>query len=541
MTEQHSDMFKKMVIDSGALVLYYPLKFENILDIKGFYENIEKLPIVVSKQWEEDGYTHLDIKDNYRKIIQEKEQNTIIKGIPKTIEAVENYNKTKDESRIKDIPDTSNYDANSVLAKYDVMTHLAISLPAASIQTDYVIESKSKRCIINTINELVDKKNTTRIVYGMQEEAFSRTFVLPPVYIIDNNDEHLLSPVELTLYKEGSGMLKIKIPLVTYSVAPLLTCQSDLSFKGAMISNIFNSNCADFVFEFNALGDIPKAFVDYISQRTGLKYTKDACFSNIIFSDFDGQPSNFNSMKKTTSELIFRILSSPIAYEANLEREAYSYLESHSWGNADVRYFFGSAGSCVSMLTSGAEKKYGVPEEDKLSFLIKTCDSNVDYAIRICLLKRLNIQMLFRNTTSANYKQFHEIHKAYTETDIMIAEMQSNCFGTVSEQIAKMFESMPHYFRSELLNSIIEKRHAIVAQHGDKIKEKQSKAFSIASILVAFIFGLSAIYDTVYLIRGLFTFGDVPYISVANLSVTLWIVMVLCLVFYFYKKQKSDE
>jgi len=181
-------------------------------------------------------------------------------------------------------------------------------------------------------------------------------------------------------------------------------------------------------------------------------------------------------------------------------------MKSHSWGQEDLRYYFGSAGKCVSLAATSIASNYNKDKEDECSLILNSCDFNVDYAIRLCILKSTNMKCYYLNK-SKDPKQIIKSKYDYLKTKIMLSEMQAYSYGTVSELLETMEHSMPHYFRFDLFNSMTENKDTIISLHQNEIREKRS--YYINTIGIAVTIALAAtgffIYPVFSTVTAVFT------------------------------------
>lgn len=113
-----------------------------------------------------------------------------------------------------------------------------------------------------------------------------------------------------------------------------------------------------------------------------------------------------------------------------------------------------------------------------------------------------------------------------------ISEWQENCFGTVSEQIEAFERVMPYYLKENITADKLRAIDSILADEETKRQESLQNVIGFGGLVMAALFGLPAIYETISIIRQICTFItiDIPIFTIENFSVLVWIVVLVVLI-----------
>ena len=269
-----------------------------------------------------------------------------------------------------------------------------------------------------------------------------------------------------------------------------------------------------------------------------------------LFSTFEMRPIKNKYGHKMIAEELYKIISAPVADIAYVSCKdlAKGYLKNHSWGERNFKYITNTKGGCLSTTGSSFLKWIAdaIDEEENTeearNCAIKNLRMNVELALIIMALRRMNAEyVIYAKATSP--EDAHKIQRKYNFDRLYISELLEGCYGTVREQLENFEKSMRYYIDSTLIEEKIEAINEIIRDEENQRDSNFQNFLSISGVVLALVFGLPAIQDTLSIIRPLVFFikGDIPYVSIANASFFIWSVSTFFLVHYILKKQKKKK
>lgn len=109
-----------------------------------------------------------------------------------------------------------------------------------------------------------------------------------------------------------------------------------------------------------------------------------------------------------------------------------------------------------------------------------------------------------------------------------ISELQEGCFGTVSAQIETFEKVMPYYLKEKITTDKLNAIDCIIADEEAKKQEALQNVIGFGGLLIAALFGLPAIYETISIIRRMCTFirWDIPFFTIESFSIFVWVIIV---------------
>lgn len=394
-------------------------------------------------------------------------------------------------------------------------------------------------------NDLTVEYNQYERIYGKTFTETQERFVLPPLRVTLENEKVVWMNAILCVFANKMGILKLELPLYDITSNHLKEIDKYAYIKETKYewdgSKPFNGTTIDEISDF---------YLDCVGSFCSLKILKYNYICHTILADYEGMPENTEHIDINTQEELYKIISAPvtdIAY-ASCKDLAKEYLKNHSWGERNFKYITNTKGGCLSTTGSSFLKWVAdaIDEEESTeearNYVIKLLRMNVELALIIMALRRMNAEyVIYAKATS--HEDAHEIQRNYNFDRLYISELLEGCYGSVREQLENFEKSMRYYIDTTLIEEKIEAINEIIRDEEDQRNSKFQNFLSISGVVLALVFGLPAIHDTLSIIRPLVFFikGDIPYVSVANASFFIWSVLTFFLAQYIFKKQKKKK
>lgn len=503
----------------GEIHSYYPLKFETDLDFEALCETVRQSTVFFSEEYQNKimdslGYSlSRSIREMPGELLQEPDIKMDMKAFSRYNEmTAPPFQMEGDDLQLElEMTDTS------------VKIHL--------VSTE--LEALGQR-----LDRLHEEQEASSQIYGSGFTSAQDRLILLPFKIELESKETVWLHALLYIFENHMGFLKLELPLINTSPAPLQRNNVDL-----FISNVINKwKNKNYVSE-KSFSHIVEAYLNTLHEDTHIDFIKyGSGIRNIILIDFDGIPKQLNNISKDVQEDLYRIIAAPVPNrrDTSYYRDAQEYIQKNSWGRHGINYLTKTTGGCLSyidqglldMVTEQYKNQTGV-KDIKADDHYRICNDlardvhvNAELALLIIMMKKMNdLNNFYKKVFKP--KELAKIQKEYNRNLIFISELQEGCYGTVSEQTAVFEAQMPHYLKPEITRN---KQSAIdsILKAEEKEKAERFESFlAVGGFMLTLIFGLPAIYETVEIIRNVFGFisVDVPIITLENLSVALWILL----------------
>lgn len=503
----------------GEIHSYYPLKFETDLDFEALCETVRQSTVFFSEEYQNKimdslGYSlSRSIREMPGELLQEPDIKMDMKAFSRYNEmTAPPFQMEGDDLQLElEMTDTS------------VKIHL--------VSTE--LEALGQR-----LDRLHEEQEASSQIYGSGFTSAQDRLILLPFKIELESKETVWLHALLYIFENHMGFLKLELPLINTSPAPLQRNNVDL-----FISNIINKwKNKNYVSE-KSFSHIVEAYLNTLHEDTHIDFIKyGSSIRNIILIDFDGIPKQLNNISRDVQEDLYRIIAAPVPNrrDTSYYRDAQEYIQKNSWGRHGINYLTKTTGGCLSyidqglldMVTEQYKNQTGV-KDIKADDHYRICNDlardvhvNAELALLIIMMKKMNdLNNFYKKVFKP--KELAKIQKEYNRNLIFISELQEGCYGTVSEQTAVFEARMPHYLKPEITRN---KQSAIdsILKAEEKEKAERFESFlAVGGFMLTLIFGLPAIYETVEIIRNVFGFisVDVPIITLENLSVALWILL----------------
>lgn len=527
-------------IKYGEIHFYYPIKFNSKISYTQICESIKKSPLLFTDEYQQK------VMDSF------------------------GYSFAKIFENIKDkLESTNSLDNTCILKMHDYKKYRNMNTPPMEIQPDRILlefesgESSIKIHFKDADLELLNR----RLIRSKEEYELSLKFYGKSY--ANRQDRFLLLPIQLELesgestwlypflyvFENNMGILKLELPLVNSNTYPLFSNDLD-----KLIKKIINKwNIKDFI-PTCTFFSIKNSYLDKLYTDTQLEFISyPTDIKNIILVDFDGIPQNLNSIPDSIQEDLYRIVCAPVPLRENTsyKKDAIEYIKNHSWGGHGIKYIIKSTGGCLSFVDHSILnyvcEDYKTQEQSTVltpfddyyimcNNLAKSLCLNVEFALLVSLLKKTNESNDYFNKITSS-KKLSEAQIEYHKNILFISELQEDCYGSVSEQTACVEQMMPHYFKSELTIAKKMAINNILKQKEQENNERFQNYISTGGLILSLIFGLPSLYETLSIIRSLFSFipYNVPYLTLENTSTILWFILNIIIIKNIFIKKHFDK
>lgn len=503
----------------GEMHFYYPLKFETGLPFDELCDLIQKSSVIFTNEY------------------QDKIMNSLGYSVSRIFKDMQKDFVPEHNMEIR----MPNFD------KYNSISHVPFDLKAEDINVEFQSEKSSFKlnfrsaeleALEQRIIRLHAEEELSQKIYGKNYTLLQQRFVLLPFKIKLVSNEFVWLHAMLYVFANNMGFLKLEFPLINTEVIPLKNNDPDL-----FISQIVNKWDNKHYIPEKSLSSIVKAYLKAFLEDTHIDFLKyDNELKYISFVDFDGQPKYVNNVPKETQEDLFRIVAAPVPerQDTSYIKDAQEYLQKNSWGGHNINYIIKTTGGCFSFIDKTLLET--IKEEYKKQINVTCLDTNdyyfmcsnlardihinVEFALIIIMLKKMNYSNDFYQKINT-HKELVQIQKEYNRNTIFISELQENCYGSVSEQTEVFEKMMSYYLKPENTKIKLEAIDNILREDEKQRAEKFEKFLSLGGFLLAMVFGLPSIHDTIVIMRGLCFWWtqDIPFITLENFSALLWLVL----------------
>ena len=527
-------------IKYGEIHFYYPIKFNSKISYTQICESIKKSPLLFTDEYQQK------VMDSF------------------------GYSFAKIFENIKDeLESTNSLDNTCILKMHDYKKYRNMNTPPMEIQPDRILlefesgESSIKIHFKDADLELLNR----RLIRSKEEYELSLKFYGKSY--ANRQDRFLLLPIQLELesgestwlypflyvFENNMGILKLELPLVNSNTYTLFSNDLD-----KLIKKIINKwNIKDFI-PTCTFFSIKNSYLDKLYTDTQLEFISyPTDIKNIILVDFDGIPQNLNSIPDSIQEDLYRIVCAPVPSRENTsyKKDAIEYIKNHSWGGHGIKYIIKSTGGCLSFVDHSILnyvcEDYKTQEQSTVltpfddyyimcNNLAKSLCLNVEFALLVSLLKKTNESNDYFNKITSS-KKLSETQIEYHKNILFISELQEDCYGSVSEQTACVEQMMPHYFKSELTIAKKMAINDILKQKEQENNERFQNYISTGGLILSLIFGLPSLYETLSIIRSLFSFipYNIPYLTLENTSTILWFILNIIIIKNIFIKKHFDK
>ena len=524
------------MIQCGRIDFYVPLKFETKYN---YVKLCQKINNAINNSIEKhEKYIHQDTQemceDLNKKFLAEPDgKMSLFQKSKKLVKSMIPKNKRR----------ISRENMNNCIELGFTEKGLSISLPLEELR------AYQDRC-----DEIAHEFEQVQKLYGLGYAGSQNRYVLLPLHVQLTNDEFVWFNVILYIFENKAGILKLELPLVNVSPQPLFDYEYDEFIKRIENPWLMDMHIKDFT--INSIRDM---YISTFLCKYGINVVaQEGTLKNVILSKFNGMPKQMNNITLEVQEDLYRIIAAPVSVidSTSYKQTAREYINKYSWGKHNMKYICSTTGGCLSFVDTALvnylqteyKSRWEVEEFTELEIekinrsIIRDLCINVEFALVILLLKQMNTKYFYQMKLQKP-QDMHDVHRAYNFNQIYIAELQEECYGTVSEQVAEFEQIMPYYIKEDITISKMEAMDRILADEEMQRNTLLQTFLSLGGVLMALIFGLPAIHETVSIIRRLCSFitYDIPVLTIDNISVCMWLILIIVLLIVTIDKWKPKK
>lgn len=398
----------------------------------------------------------------------------------------------------------------------------------------------------NRRDELLYEQKQYEQIYGFAFTDAQDRYVLLPLRLKLNNNQYVWLNAILCIFENMMGILKIELPLINVSTDPLMTYNYD-----AYIGSIKNQWDMNFENQVLTIESICVAYLEKIANscKIAILIHPEGILRNIILVRYNGMPRQIENIPDQTKEDLYLIIAAPISKIdcTSYKKIAREYLDSQSWERHNLKYITSTTGGCLSIideeLLNWQEdqcKAAGIKDSALMDhMLIRDLCINVEFALVIPLLKHLNVTYTYAKKNT-DQREVYGAQIKYNMNVMFISKLQEHCYGSASEQEIAFERMMPYYLKEDIKAVKMQALDRIIADKESQRSNSFQTFMSVAGFVVALLFGLPAIYETLSILREICCFigKDIPYLTVANASFLIWVMLIVFLIAYMLRKYR---
>lgn len=516
-------------IQCGRIDFYIPLMFETKYDFNDICGKIDH------RLDEDISGPYSDIEQDYQDFLEDKEDE--LRGKLSVFQRIRKFDRDRRRSKRCEI---SRKNMNNVIEIESTDKGIRITLSNKELE---VFKDKQ--------NDFIRMYDKYKEIYGLKFTSSQYIFVLLPLHIQLNNGEYVWLNSVLFIFQNKMGILKLELPLSNVSVQPLMEYRYD-----DFIKNIESPWFMNIEFKENSIEYIQEAYENWLIKGCGINVKQmGSAFRNIILSDFDGMPKQIRNIPNAVMVDLYRIIAAPLEKMdcTSYEKEAWEYIEKHQWVKHNSKYICSTTGGCLSItdiafrdfFLDKYKQEWDVTdfEEQDIKYVYEKVVGNlclnVEYAIIIIVLKYALKEFLYEMLLKKP-KAMHDIRREYNVSSMFISELQEGCFGTVSEQIETFERVMPYYLKEDITSNKLKALDNVLNDEETKRRESLQNIIGFGGLMMAALFGLPAIYETLSILRSICNFitFDIPMFTLKTASTLVWFI-VLCILSYALNRSRN--
>lgn len=391
-------------------------------------------------------------------------------------------------------------------------------------------------------------------LYGSEYFKLHSRFVLLPLRVHLNNHKSVWLNVLLFVFGNKMGTLKLELPLIDIDTQTFM--DNDIDKLVETVEDRFSWLNLE---EQSSVEAIYNAYIRKMVDALKLNIVTQGIFKNIICTEFNNMPKQVNNIPDNVQQDLFRIIAAPFQVRQGMsyKKIACDFIEKQSWCQSNVRYITIPTGGCLSIVDTAIvdwikevhKKELNIKELDDKSvenihkILVRDLCINVEFAILILLLKKINVSYSY-GMKIVRSKDIHRVQSDYNLNLMFIADLQMECYGSVSDQISAFEAMMPHYLKNEISTLKMDAIDRILLDEENFRYGLLQNFLAFGSIALTAVFGLPAIHETITYIRNalcIFVANDLNVVSIKNVSITLWVISIAYFVFYTINLTKNNS
>lgn len=370
-------------------------------------------------------------------------------------------------------------------------------------------------CLVNIAGSLI---NQNKISY-----------VLFPIKLRLENNISIYVNVVIDIFTNNMAILKVKIPFTgklldkvrkreLYTVFDIYTVDCEAIERKYEYVKTENKDIYKILYSFS------KALFGKHIENEMLN-----TFEHIIISDYSPILTSFVDASNIAKKQLFHLLHSD-KHESDQNESDYSdFWVSNGFVISGCRYLFDKSGRCLSLMSSQCElydSLLNYVNKDELTSNI--LENSIDLWIEICVLTRLNSQSVYHFTCD-NLNVLQKTKDRYLQNENYLNDI----FDMTTVQAFELFEKMQLELKKYISFNNVNRRWKRIEEIYNIRKESAKIKFnfliSVSVFIVTVIFSLPVVRETVIIFRKAFPQSDIPLLTIDNVSVIIWILIVLIL------------
>lgn len=508
---------KNLYINYGELFLYFPFQLLDGFDNEKLNYIILDNPIIISEKYLE----------NKKNELRDKEC-LIIEEVCKTIEKDERINVIRGTKGMKleikeDFKEECIAYINTIAKNIAIKNGLLLE-DNSNLRIDFTesylkftIEDPEEEDAYRSLFDLAANKRIESKTYSSFFNEKHKKYIIKPCKMINKKGTTIWLRAELLYFENGMGIIKMNFPVYN----------TDGDFiKKYRLNDYFEKIITAEQIEFTNIEDYATYLYDNLFDGIEAYFERSMDLITLIDTNIELKDSRNvpNELKKEA----YLITNAPVP-EINFDdclALAKEHFESNSFSLSQVLSVIRTTGGC---LVIPSEKTKNKVFEDTKELEYKKEEINHIIARDVCCSTEFSLIVMMLETLNGKSTLFNlssnsNIHKKtisnYLNNKLFINNLQDDCYGSVSKQIADFKKMMYLYKQENLINESINIEKILISNKEAENKEKLNNIISIGSLIFVILFGLPTIYESLIIIKGLFSIKDlIPYFSIEQISI----------------------
>lgn len=505
---------KTFSIKNGAIDFYYPMKIDTALSFGDVYDTIDKSVKDFIRNYKDQVYCLFS--DEIDTAIHELgiQSNLKVKKRKTKIKLDNTDAKTRGE--VIDIA----LDTSSKHVKINILTNLDgyFNQMYHQSEIDY---------------------NYSKEFYGELSTRSQGRIVLPPIEVKLNTGVNVLLEAILIIYKNKTAILRVTLPLTNIDNSYLISNDIDSYIETAKPFNGYPIELKG-----STIDMIVDGYCRFLLINKKIKEIR--CYkriTNIIIANCSDAFDDVNNIPEFVKEELYKISMAPIQEIRGISytNEAEEHFKDNGSFFKGVVYIASSMGKCVSIVDKSivdfAKQKFD--KEQVFPQIIGDLRRGAEFSISVLLLKLVNNSYTFEKKGTKNCNLI-KVKNDYNRDKIFISMLQSSVYGSVRTLTGSFEKNMTFFVDKENVEDRMVSLNEIVeGEHRNRTEQLQT-VLSIIGLIFTTIFGLPAINETLTIIRNICWFiqEDVPYLSIDNCSLLMWLLITVGLSLFMFLKSK---
>lgn len=364
-------------------------------------------------------------------------------------------------------------------------------------------------------------------------------------------DKILYLNMSLETFTNKSGIIKIDIPLEERNIEELYDYEVKNSFSNFSLPMCLvesDSNKYEYVKikEKNIDEIINNYYIPYIFNFFDMEVHFERGVESLLITQTSVSLNTLNSMSSDLQESLYRILHRPIDTRIAVN-DKLNKIKQDYWGSNQIRTYFSDNGNSLSLTVSNfpvVPKEYSGGELARRGIKY-TLDYGLDMPLKIMLLKRLNNQLLYKESTT-DIRKIEVMKEHYLANKIYISNLTEEFYGSALDLMEYINTASKWYLNER---DIIEKNsntQELILSVKDRQKRKRSEYLTVIGFVFTVIFALPTLKES-FEIGIKFFIPQLDAVDTDNLSRSLslysWTIIIAAQVFviiYFNVQNITD-